>query len=46
MSTQNDDEKEDTSRRPTKAVVGSHRDEEEVFGKVYDRASCAASGAS
>lgn len=36
MSTQNDDEKEDTSGRPTKAVVGSHRDEEEVFGKVYD----------
>src|SRR3954467_1477510 len=35
MSTQ-DDEKEDTSRRPTKAVVGSHRDEEEVFGKAYD----------
>ncbi|MBA1144085.1 ABC transporter ATP-binding protein [Mesorhizobium neociceri] len=36
MSTQNDDEKEDTSGRPTKAVVGSHRDEEEVFGKAYD----------
>ncbi|MEI9413366.1 ABC transporter ATP-binding protein [Mesorhizobium sp. Cs1321R2N1] len=35
MSTQ-DDEKEDTSRRPTKVVVGSHRDEEEVFGKAYD----------
>jgi len=31
-----DDEKEDTSRRPAKAVVGSHRDEQEVFGKVYD----------
>ncbi|MBB6411456.1 ABC transporter ATP-binding protein [Mesorhizobium sangaii] len=36
MSAQNDDEKEDTSGRPTKAVVGSHRDEEEVFGKAYD----------
>jgi ATP-binding cassette subfamily B protein len=36
MSTLNDDEKEDTSGRPTKAVVGSHRDEEEVFGKAYD----------
>ena len=24
------------SGRPTKAVVGSHRDEEEVFGKAYD----------
>ncbi|UCI18840.1 ABC transporter ATP-binding protein/permease [Mesorhizobium sp. B2-1-8] len=36
MSTQNDDEKEDKSGRPTKAVVGSHRDEEEVFGKAYD----------
>ncbi len=36
MSTQDHDEKEDTSGRPTKAVVGSHRDEEEVFGKVYD----------
>lgn len=35
MSTQ-DDEKEDRSGRPTKAVVGSHRDEEEVFGKAYD----------
>jgi len=32
MSTRSDDEKEDTSGRPTKAVVGSHRDEEEVFG--------------
>lgn len=31
-----DDEKEDTSGRPMKAVVGSHRDEQEVFGKVYD----------
>ena len=36
MSTQDDDEKEDKSGRPTKAVVGSHRDEEEVFGKAYD----------
>ncbi|MBZ9802867.1 ABC transporter ATP-binding protein [Mesorhizobium sp. ES1-6] len=36
MSTQDDDEKDDKSGRPTKAVVGSHRDEEEVFGKVYD----------
>ncbi|TGQ66101.1 ABC transporter ATP-binding protein [Mesorhizobium sp. M00.F.Ca.ET.186.01.1.1] len=36
MPAQNDDEKEDKSGRPTKAVVGSHRDEEEVFGKAYD----------
>lgn len=36
MSTQSDDDKEDTSGRPTKAVVGSHRDDEEVFGKAYD----------
>ncbi|MER8917966.1 ABC transporter ATP-binding protein/permease [Mesorhizobium sp. M0761] len=36
MSTPDHDEKEDTSGRPTRAVVGSHRDEEEVFGKVYD----------
>jgi ATP-binding cassette subfamily B multidrug efflux pump len=36
MSAQSDDDKEDTSGRPTKAVVGSHRDEEEVFGKAYD----------
>ena len=36
MSTHDDEEEEDTSGRPTKAVVGSHRDEEEVFGKVYD----------
>ncbi|CAN7417781.1 ABC transporter ATP-binding protein [Mesorhizobium sp. LjRoot246] len=36
MSTQSDDDKEDTTGRPTKAVVGSHRDEEEVFGKAYD----------
>ncbi len=27
---------EDRSRRPAKAVVGSHREEEEVFGKAYD----------
>ncbi|GLQ77645.1 multidrug ABC transporter [Mesorhizobium huakuii] len=36
MSTQDDDEKDDKSGRPSKAVVGSHRDEEEVFGKAYD----------
>ncbi|ETA71625.1 ABC transporter ATP-binding protein [Mesorhizobium japonicum] len=36
MSTRDDDEKDDKSGRPTKAVVGSHRDEEEVFGKAYD----------
>ncbi|AZV20838.1 ABC transporter ATP-binding protein [Mesorhizobium sp. M7A.F.Ce.TU.012.03.2.1] len=36
MSTQSDDDKEDTNGRPTKAVVGSHRDDEEVFGKAYD----------
>ncbi|WP_181173660.1 ABC transporter ATP-binding protein [Mesorhizobium sp. B2-3-12] len=36
MSPQDDHEREDKSGRPTKAVVGSHRDEEEVFGKVYD----------
>ncbi|MGX5840961.1 ABC transporter ATP-binding protein [Mesorhizobium sp. ArgA1] len=36
MSKQDDDEKDDKSGRPTKAVVGSHRDEEEVFGKAYD----------
>jgi ATP-binding cassette subfamily B multidrug efflux pump len=36
MSLESDDEKEDTSGRPAKAVVGSHRDEQEVFGKVYD----------
>jgi ATP-binding cassette, subfamily B, multidrug efflux pump len=29
-------EEEDRSRRPSKAVVGSHREEEEVFGKAYD----------
>lgn len=27
---------DDRSRRPLKAVVGSHREEEEVFGKAYD----------
>lgn len=40
MSTQShddeDDDKEDTGARPIKAVVGSHRHEEEIFGKVYD----------
>ncbi|KRB32446.1 MULTISPECIES: ABC transporter ATP-binding protein [Mesorhizobium] len=36
MPTQDEDEKDDKSGRPTKAVVGSHRDEEEVFGKAYD----------
>ncbi|MDG4889777.1 ABC transporter ATP-binding protein [Mesorhizobium sp. WSM4887] len=35
MSTE-DDETDDKSGRPVKAVVGSHRDEEEVFGKAYD----------
>jgi len=29
-------EDEDRSRRPAKAVVGSHREEEEVFGKAID----------
>jgi ATP-binding cassette subfamily B protein len=29
-------EEEDRSRRPSKAVVGSHREDEEVFGKAYD----------
>src|SRR5690606_31940013 len=29
-------EEEDKSRRPSKAVVGSHREEEEVFGKAID----------
>src|SRR5690349_21593685 len=29
-------EEEDRSRRPQKAVVGSHREEEEVFGKAID----------
>ncbi|MFD2058963.1 ABC transporter ATP-binding protein [Mesorhizobium calcicola] len=36
MSAQSDDDKQDTSGRPARAVVGSHRDEEEVFGKAYD----------
>ena len=27
---------EDRRRRPTKAVVGSHREDEEVFGAAYD----------
>ena len=27
---------EDRTRRPSKAVVGSHREEEEVFGKAID----------
>jgi len=31
-----DDEDEDRSRRPSRAVVGSHRPEEEMFGKAYD----------
>jgi ATP-binding cassette, subfamily B, multidrug efflux pump len=30
------DEDEDRSKRPRRAVVGSHREEEEVFGKAYD----------
>ena len=30
------DDDEDRSRRPAKAVVGSHREDEEVFGKAYD----------
>jgi ATP-binding cassette subfamily B protein len=29
-------DEEDRSKRPTRAVVGSHREEEEVFGKAYD----------
>ena len=29
-------DEEDRSQRPTTAVVGSHREEEEVFGKAYD----------
>ena len=36
VDTADDDEKEDTQRPAAKAVVGSHRDEEEVFGKAYD----------
>ena len=31
-----DDETEDRNRRPPRAVVGSHREEEEAFGKAYD----------
>ncbi len=31
-----DAEEEDRSRRPSKAVVGSHHEQEEVFGKAYD----------
>ncbi|MBI4046957.1 MAG: ABC transporter ATP-binding protein, partial [Devosia nanyangense] len=31
-----DEESEDRTRRPPRAVVGSHREEEEVFGKAYD----------
>ena len=33
---QDDDESADRGRRPPRAVVGSHRPEEEVFGKAYD----------
>jgi ATP-binding cassette subfamily B protein len=29
-------DEEDRSRRPSKAVVGSHREDEEVFGKAID----------
>src|SRR5690349_13615679 len=29
-------DEEDRSRKPSKAVVGSHREEEEVFGKAID----------
>lgn len=31
-----DDDSEDRNRRPPRAVVGSHREEEEAFGKAYD----------
>jgi len=31
-----DDETEDRNRRPPRAVVGSHREEEAAFGKAYD----------
>jgi ATP-binding cassette subfamily B multidrug efflux pump len=31
-----EDESEDRTRKPPRAVVGSHRPEEEVFGKAYD----------
>ncbi|MEP7241139.1 MAG: ABC transporter transmembrane domain-containing protein, partial [Devosia sp.] len=30
------EDEEDRSRRPAKAVVGSHREDEEVFGNAYD----------
>ena len=30
------DEDEDRRQRPTKAVVGSHREDEEAFGRAYD----------
>ena len=33
--TERNDVRED-GRRPPRAVVGSHRVEEEIFGKVYD----------
>ncbi|WDR02222.1 ABC transporter ATP-binding protein [Devosia algicola] len=37
MNTMADDnESEDRHKRPPRAVVGSHRDEEEIFGKAYD----------
>ena len=42
MSAQGDDDeeegtgREETSGRPIKAVVGSHRHDEEIFGKAYD----------
>ncbi len=37
MSSQRDNEDdEEHSKRPPRAVVGSHREEEEVFGKAYD----------
>ncbi len=39
MSTVADDnDSEDRRQRPPRAVVGSHRDEEEIFGKAYDPA--------
>jgi len=31
-----DEESEDRTRKPPRAVVGSHREEEEIFGKAYD----------
>jgi ATP-binding cassette, subfamily B, multidrug efflux pump len=36
VSKHEDDESADRGRRPPRAVVGSHRPEEEVFGKAYD----------